>query len=113
MSKRLIMQDRPVRPSRHTVLLPAGVRGVVFAGFRHDLDRVLPAFSAFCLSSHLEGLGTSLLDAMSFGLPVVATGAGGIPEAVEHRQRQTTRRGCTLSIPTHSGSPREGTSPPP
>jgi glycosyltransferase involved in cell wall biosynthesis len=56
---------------------------VVFAGFRHDLDRLLPAFSVFCLSSRLEGLGTSLLDAMAFGLPVVATAAGGIPEAVE------------------------------
>jgi glycosyltransferase involved in cell wall biosynthesis len=56
---------------------------VVFAGFRRDLDRLLPAFSVFCLSSRLEGLGTSLLDAMSFGLPVVATAAGGIPEAVE------------------------------
>jgi L-malate glycosyltransferase len=56
---------------------------VAFAGFRRDLDRLLPAFSVFCLSSHLEGLGTSLLDAMAFGLPVVATAAGGIPEAVE------------------------------
>jgi glycosyltransferase involved in cell wall biosynthesis len=56
---------------------------VVFAGFRQDLDRLLPAFSVFCLSSRLEGLGTSLLDAMAFGLPVVATAAGGIPEAVE------------------------------
>ena len=58
-------------------------RRVVFAGFRRDLDRLLPAFSVFCLSSRLEGLGTSLLDAMAFGLPVVATAAGGIPEAVE------------------------------
>ena len=55
---------------------------VVFAGFRRDLDRLLPAISVFCLSSHLEGLGTSLLDAMAYGLPVVATAAGGIPEAV-------------------------------
>jgi glycosyltransferase involved in cell wall biosynthesis len=55
---------------------------VVFAGFRTDLDRLLPASTVFCLSSHLEGLGTSLLDAMAFGLPVVATAAGGIPEAV-------------------------------
>jgi glycosyltransferase involved in cell wall biosynthesis len=56
---------------------------VVFAGFRRDLDRLLPVFSVFCLSSRLEGLGTSLLDAMALGLPVVATSAGGIPEAVE------------------------------
>jgi glycosyltransferase involved in cell wall biosynthesis len=56
---------------------------VVFAGFRTDLDRLVPAFDVFCLSSKMEGLGTSLLDAMCFGRPVVATDAGGIPEAVE------------------------------
>jgi glycosyltransferase involved in cell wall biosynthesis len=56
---------------------------VIFAGFRGDLDRLFPAFDVFCLSSHHEGLGTSLLDAMNFGVPVVATRAGGIPEAVE------------------------------
>ena len=55
----------------------------IFAGFRRDLDRLIPAFSVFCLSSHMEGLGTSLLDAMAFGRPVVATAAGGIPEAVD------------------------------
>jgi glycosyltransferase involved in cell wall biosynthesis len=55
----------------------------IFAGFRDDLDRLIPAFTVFCLSSHMEGLGTSLLDAMAFGRPVVATAAGGIPEAVE------------------------------
>ncbi len=54
----------------------------VFAGFRSDLDRLIPCFSVFCLSSHKEGLGTSLLDAMAFARPVVATAAGGIPEAV-------------------------------
>jgi glycosyltransferase involved in cell wall biosynthesis len=56
---------------------------VIFAGFRTDLDRLIPAFTVFCLSSHREGLGTSLLDAMNFGRPIVATAAGGIPEAVE------------------------------
>jgi glycosyltransferase involved in cell wall biosynthesis len=61
-----------------------GVTGtVVFAGFRTDLDALIPAFDVFCLSSHMEGLGTSLLDAMCYGRAVVATAAGGIPEAVE------------------------------
>jgi len=54
----------------------------ILGGFRRDLDTLLPAFDVFCLSSHMEGLGTSLLDAMMFGLPIVATEAGGIPEAV-------------------------------
>lgn len=54
----------------------------VFAGFRTDLDRLIPAFTVFCFSSKWEGLGTSLLDAMCFARPIVATAAGGIPEAV-------------------------------
>jgi glycosyltransferase involved in cell wall biosynthesis len=61
-----------------------GVEGrVLFAGFRADVDGLLPAFDVFCLSSHMEGLGTSLLDAMCYGRAVVGTAAGGIPEAVE------------------------------
>lgn len=55
----------------------------IWAGFRRDVDVLLPRFTVFCLSSQSEGLGTSLLDAMNFGRPVVATAAGGIPEAVE------------------------------
>jgi glycosyltransferase involved in cell wall biosynthesis len=63
-----------------------GLQGrVVFAGFREDLDRLIPAFDVFCLSSKMEGLGTSLLDAMCFSRPVVATAAGGIPEVVEDK----------------------------
>jgi glycosyltransferase involved in cell wall biosynthesis len=54
----------------------------VMLGFRRDVDRLLPVFDVFCLSSKLEGLGTSLLDAMCFGRCVVATDAGGIPEVV-------------------------------
>lgn len=56
---------------------------ILLIGFRNDIDMLMPAFDIFCLSSHMEGLGTSVLDAMAFGLPVVATNAGGIPEAVE------------------------------
>ena len=59
---------------------------MIFAGFRTDLDRLVPSFDVFCLSSHMEGLGTSLLDAMAFARPIVATTAGGIPEAVEDGQ---------------------------
>jgi glycosyltransferase involved in cell wall biosynthesis len=72
---------------------------VVFAGFRDDLDRLLPAFDVFCLSSHMEGLGTSLLDAMCFARPIVATAAGGIPEALAGALLELltdTRRAATL-----------------
>jgi len=42
----------------------------------------LAGFDLYVSSSHLEGLGTAILDAMLAGLPVVAARAGGIPEAV-------------------------------
>jgi len=80
----VIAGEGELRPALEAQVRERGLGDrVIFAGFRRDLDRLLPAFSIFCLSSRLEGLGTSLLDAMAFGLPVVATAAGGIPEAVE------------------------------
>ncbi len=54
-----------------------------FLGFREDVTDLLRAADIFCISSYLEGLGTSILDAMAAGLPVVATRVGGIPEIVE------------------------------
>lgn len=54
-----------------------------FLGERDDVGAVLKAMDVFVLASKLEGLGTSVLDAMSVGLPVVGTTAGGIPEMVE------------------------------
>jgi len=55
---------------------------VVFTGFRWDVGAVLRILDVFVLSSYLEGLGTSVLDAMLCSLPVVATRVGGVPEMV-------------------------------
>ncbi len=54
-----------------------------FAGFREDAVRLLGGLEIFVLSTHWEGLPLVILEAMSHGLPVVATAVDGIPELVE------------------------------
>ncbi|MBK5255834.1 MAG: glycosyltransferase family 4 protein [Vicinamibacteria bacterium] len=79
----LICGDGPLKAELVSLTAALGISDrVIFAGFRSDLDALIPCLDLFCLSSHLEGLGTSVLDAMCFSRPVVATRAGGIPDAV-------------------------------
>lgn len=55
---------------------------LTFLGFRKDALTLIPDFDIFLITSKTEGLGTSIIDAMASGVPVVATAAGGIPELV-------------------------------
>ena len=61
----------------------SGLRNIEFTGFVENVADYLAAFDVFVYPSLQEGLGSSLLDAMTFGLPIVATRVGGIPEIVE------------------------------
>lgn len=55
---------------------------VLLPGFREDVLQLVKSTDLFVMSSVTEGLGSTVLDAMAMGLPVVGTNAGGIPEAV-------------------------------
>lgn len=57
---------------------------VRLTGLRSDIDEILPAMDVISLSSTREGLPLALLEGMAFGLPVVATGVGGIPDLLAH-----------------------------
>ncbi len=59
---------------------------VFFPGFASDLSQLLPALDLFVFPSLQEGLGSSLLTAMAYGIPVCASRTGGIPEVVEDRR---------------------------
>lgn len=62
----------------------AGLRNVVFTGQVERVGDYLRAFDVFLFPSRHEGLGSILLDVLDFGIPVVATRVGGIPEVVQH-----------------------------
>jgi glycosyltransferase involved in cell wall biosynthesis len=61
----------------------SGLANVEFVGFVDNVAEYLATFDVFIYPSLREGLGSSLLDAMHFGLPIVASEVGGIPEIVE------------------------------
>ena len=56
----------------------------VFTGRVDNVADHLAAFDIFIFPSRHEGLGSTLLDAMAVGVPIVATAVDGIPEIVEH-----------------------------
>jgi glycosyltransferase involved in cell wall biosynthesis len=47
-----------------------------------EKDRCLSVASVFLLPSYAEGLPMAILEAMAYGMPVIATPVGGIPDAV-------------------------------
>ena len=54
-----------------------------FTGFRTDLPQWLGGLDILAHPADMEGLGVSLLQAAAAGVPIVATRAGGLPEAVQ------------------------------
>ena len=74
----------PLRPLLERRIGELSLRDRVhLLGHIPDPLRLIAAASAFVLTSVEEGLGTSVLDAMALGVPVVATRAGGVPEILE------------------------------
>ena len=59
---------------------------VVFAGQLKDVAPYYDAADVVAIPSLSEGSPNVLLEAMAFGVPVVATAVGGIPEIVTNRE---------------------------
>jgi len=61
----------------------ADLANVHWLGFHPNVGDYLGLFDVFALPSRNEGMGSSLLDAMDYGVPVVASRVGGIPDIVQ------------------------------
>ena len=81
----VLIGDGPDRPMLEERVRAAGLSGiVVFAGFRTDIDRLLPGADVLAQASYTEGMPNVVLEACAAGLPVVATDVGGTNEIIEH-----------------------------
>ncbi|MCL6543977.1 MAG: glycosyltransferase [Bryobacteraceae bacterium] len=80
----LIVGDGPERRRLGALADRLGLaHDVIFAGHQDQIASYYAAADVFLLASHSEGSPNVLLEAMSAGLPVVATRVGGVPELAE------------------------------
>ena len=80
----LLVGDGPDK-ARFEMLAKSDPR-IFFAGFQSDVGSWIAAMDVFAFPSREEGLGSSVLDAMMLGVPVVASAAGGLPELIGANQ---------------------------
>jgi N-acetyl-alpha-D-glucosaminyl L-malate synthase BshA len=59
-------------------------KDIFILGKNREIDSYVASADLFLLPSALESFGLAALEAMSYGLPVVASEVGGIPELVLH-----------------------------
>jgi glycosyltransferase involved in cell wall biosynthesis len=75
--------DGPTRPALEKLANSLNVqRSVMFMGFIERIENIYHALDLFLFPSLAEPLGTSMLAAMSYGLPVIGVASGGVPEFV-------------------------------
>ncbi|SET92171.1 N-acetyl-alpha-D-glucosaminyl L-malate synthase BshA [Stigmatella erecta] len=86
---RLVMiGDGPERSPAERRVRELGLEDrVAFLGKQESFAEVLAASDVFLLPSEQESFGLAALEALSCGIPVVASDIGGIPEQVEHGAR--------------------------
>jgi glycosyltransferase involved in cell wall biosynthesis len=75
--------DGPLRERSESLARRMGLEGRFrFLGFRPDVTSLLPALDVFAMSSLYEGLPCAVLEAMTCGIPVVASAVNSVPEVV-------------------------------
>lgn len=81
----VLIGEGPEREALERLVAEVGLRDqVLFAGYRPDPERILPALDVFALTSRSEGMPLAILEAWASGVPVVASRVGGIPALIDH-----------------------------
>lgn len=75
--------DGELRPKAERLAARHGLRGrMSFTGERSDVAALLPGLDVFAMASRYEGLPCAVVEAMTAGLPVVATAVNAVPNVV-------------------------------
>lgn len=84
--KFMLLGKGPLEDDIRAEATSAGIlSSICFAGFRNDLERILPCLYAIVHPAEMEGLGVSLLQAAACRIPMVGTNVGGIPEIIRNK----------------------------
>lgn len=57
---------------------------IFFEGFKSNVDDFLKESNCFVLSTNYEGLPISIIEAMSYRLPIISSNVGGVSEQIEN-----------------------------
>jgi len=91
-------QLKDSHPSLHFIIFGRGedeailieeskdLKNITWAGFKENIADYISALDVFAFPSRNEGLGSTLLDVMNAGIPIVAANVGGIPDIVIHEK---------------------------
>jgi glycosyltransferase involved in cell wall biosynthesis len=83
----LLAGDGPERTEAGMLELARQASGIAqLPGFIDTLDEFYAALDLYIMPSRSEAWGLAALRAMAFGLPVIASNVGGLPEVVEHER---------------------------
>jgi glycosyltransferase involved in cell wall biosynthesis len=89
-----IVGDGPLRPAVEAAIARHGLGAAVrVLGHLPGAARYLAAFDVFALLSRWEGLPITILEAQAEGVPVVASGVGGVPELLDRGEGVAARTG--------------------
>lgn len=83
----VIIGEGVLRERAQSMLRDAGMENMAWLpGERNDIPEILRSLDIFVLPSLGEGISNTILEAMSTGLPVVATAVGGNAELVDENK---------------------------